>query len=49
VQRIAIIDRKLAELSAIRATLVRLAESCLGDARPECPILDDLAEGGRSG
>jgi MerR family copper efflux transcriptional regulator len=48
-QRIAIIDRKLAELSAMRATLVRLAESCLGDARPECPILDDLADGGRSG
>jgi Cu(I)-responsive transcriptional regulator len=48
-QRIATIDRKLEELAAIRATLVRLAESCLGDARPECPILDDLAEGGRSG
>jgi MerR family copper efflux transcriptional regulator len=48
-QRIAIIDRKLAELAAMRATLVRLAESCLGDARPECPILEELADRGRSG
>jgi MerR family copper efflux transcriptional regulator len=48
-QRIATIDRKLAELAAMRATLVQLAEACRGDARPECPILADLADGGRSG
>ena len=44
-QRIAAIDRKLEELAAMRATLVRLAEACHGDQRPECPILDDLADG----
>jgi hypothetical protein len=43
--RVAEIDRKLAELSGMRATLVRLAESCHGDHRPECPIIDNLAEG----
>ncbi len=44
-QRIEAIDRKLAELAAMRATLARLAESCHGDLRPECPILDDLILG----
>jgi MerR family copper efflux transcriptional regulator len=47
-QRIAAIDRKLAELATMRATLVRLAEACHGDERPECPILDDLAQQGPS-
>jgi MerR family transcriptional regulator, copper efflux regulator len=42
-RRIAEIDRKLKELAGMRATLVELAKSCHGDARPECPILDDLA------
>jgi MerR family copper efflux transcriptional regulator len=42
-KRIAELDRKLAELAAMRATLVRLAEHCHGDQRPDCPILDDLA------
>ncbi len=44
-QRIAAIDRKLAELATMRATLVKLAEACHGDDRPACPILDDLALG----
>lgn len=42
-RRIAEIDRKIKELAGMRATLVELAESCHGDERPECPILDDLA------
>ncbi len=42
-RRIAEIDRKLAELAGMRATLALLAEHCHGDERPECPILDDLA------
>jgi Cu(I)-responsive transcriptional regulator len=37
------IDRKIAELAAMRATLARLIERCHGDDRPDCPILDDLA------
>lgn len=36
------LQRKIAELESMRATLVRLAARCQGDARPECPILDDL-------
>ena len=39
------IDRKVAELQAMRRTLVGLADQCHGDARPDCPILDDLAGG----
>jgi len=42
-RRIAEIDRKMAELAGMRATLAHLAEHCHGDERPECPILDDLA------
>ena len=37
------IDRKLAELHSIRDVLARLARDCQGDARPDCPILDELA------
>lgn len=43
--RIAEIDRKIDELRAMRATLSHLAERCHGDGRPDCPILDDFAEG----
>lgn len=43
--RVADIDAKIAELHAMRATLVDLAEHCHGDDRPDCPIIDDLAEG----
>jgi len=37
------IDRKIAELETLRDTLNDLATRCLGDDRPDCPILDDLA------
>ena len=42
-QHLSAIDRKLAELDAMRGTLARLAEACSGDQRPDCPILLDLA------
>ncbi len=45
-KRIADIRRKIAELKAMEVTLVRLAEHCQGNYRPDCPILDDLATGG---
>ena len=38
------IDKKIAELQAMRETLAKLVEACSGDDRPECPILDDLAQ-----
>ncbi|NBC32541.1 MAG: Cu(I)-responsive transcriptional regulator [Alphaproteobacteria bacterium] len=41
--RVAEIDRKIAELESMRATLLDLIERCHGDARPDCPILEDLA------
>jgi Cu(I)-responsive transcriptional regulator len=44
-RRIEEIDRKMAELRAMRASLGDLARRCHGDDRPDCPILDDLAGG----
>lgn len=41
------VDRRIAELQALRATLAGLVRSCAGDHRPDCPILDDLAAAGR--
>jgi Cu(I)-responsive transcriptional regulator len=40
---IAAIERKLAALEAMAGTLRRLAETCHGDDRPDCPILEGLA------
>lgn len=37
------IQRRIAELQGMAATLGELARCCAGDARPDCPILDDLA------
>lgn len=42
-RQLAVIERKIAGLQAMRATLRDLVERCHGDERPECPILDDLA------
>jgi MerR family copper efflux transcriptional regulator len=39
------IDRRIAELQSIKTTLSKLVCCCHGDERPECPILDDLANG----
>jgi MerR family transcriptional regulator, copper efflux regulator len=36
------LERKIAELTAMRDALGDLANSCDGDHRPECPILRDL-------
>ena len=44
-QHIAELDRKIADLQAMRRTLATLATKCHGDARPDCPILDDLSLG----
>jgi MerR family copper efflux transcriptional regulator len=44
-QHIGRIDRRLAELRTVRAALADLASRCHGDARPECPILEELAAG----
>lgn len=44
-QHAAELERKIAELEAMRRSLTDLAHHCHGDERPECPILDDLAAG----
>ncbi len=44
-EHIAELDDKIREMQAMKATLERLAQCCHGDARPDCPILDELAGG----
>jgi MerR family copper efflux transcriptional regulator len=41
------LERKIAELTAMRAALQELADACHGDNRPDCPILHDLEGEGR--
>lgn len=43
------IERKMVELDSMRLTLLHLADKCHGDERPECPILDGLAQGAPDG
>lgn len=45
IEKIGEVERKIVELRSMKATLTRLVESCHGDARPDCPILEDLARG----
>jgi len=45
-QHLAEVDRKIEELTAMRATLSELVRACAGDERPDCPILRDLAAPG---
>lgn len=44
-EHIAQLDEKIRQLQEMKATLEKLAASCHGDDRPECPILDSLAGG----
>lgn len=39
------LNRKIAELTALRDTLSELVQHCQGDHRPDCPILRDLESG----
>lgn len=41
-RHIAELDEKAAQLADMSRTLKSLAESCHGDARPDCPILEAL-------
>ncbi|MBO9171207.1 Cu(I)-responsive transcriptional regulator [Rhizobium sp. L245/93] len=43
------IDRKIRELSELRRTLETLVHACHGNDRPDCPILEELAEGPGNG
>ena len=48
-EHVAAVERKIAELQAIRQTLEGLIQRCHGDDRPDCPILEELAPGGCCG
>lgn len=41
---VADLDRRLAEMTAMKRSLEALASCCHGDERPDCPILDGLSE-----
>lgn len=41
---IADLDRRIAEMAGMRRTLEALAHGCQGNDRPDCPILDELAD-----
>ncbi|RZL86973.1 MAG: Cu(I)-responsive transcriptional regulator [Variovorax sp.] len=38
------LHRRIEEMTAMKRTLEQLAECCQGNHRPDCPILDELAE-----
>ena len=39
------LERKIAEMQAMKDSLQHLADACCGDHRPDCPILNDLGSG----
>lgn len=41
---VADLQRRLDEMTAMKRALEALASCCHGDARPDCPILDGLAD-----
>lgn len=41
---VADLDRRMREMAEMKRTLERLAQCCHGDSRPDCPILDELAD-----
>lgn len=43
-RKVAELDRKMKELKQLRKTLNHLIGHCHGDDRPDCPILDSLAD-----
>ena len=47
-KHVADLDTRIAEMQAMRRTLMSLAHNCHGDDRPDCPILDDLAGPGKA-
>jgi len=45
-EQVAELDRRIADLTRMRDAIAALAQRCHGDARPECPILDELQSHG---
>ena len=40
----AVLEQRIAEMQSMLTTLRHLTHHCHGDQRPDCPILDDLAQ-----
>jgi len=43
-RQVAELERRMAAMAQMRDTLKHLADCCQGDHRPDCPILDELAD-----
>ncbi|HSS63403.1 MAG TPA: Cu(I)-responsive transcriptional regulator [Gammaproteobacteria bacterium] len=39
------IEARIRELESVKQAVLDLADHCHGDDRPECPIIDELADG----
>jgi len=46
-RHVADLDARIVEMQAMADTLRHLSHCCSGDERPDCPILQDLAEPGQ--
>ncbi len=42
-KHLAELEQRIAAMESMRSTLAHLVHCCHGDARPDCPILEDLA------
>lgn len=42
-RHLAELEQRIADMQAMQRTLSKLVHCCHGDARPDCPILEDLA------
>ena len=42
-KHLAELEQRIADMQAMQRTLSHLVHGCHGDARPDCPILEDLA------
>jgi len=42
-EHVATLERKIRELQEMASTLKHLSRNCHGDARPHCPIIEELA------
>ena len=43
-EHIEMLNKKIEELNVMKSELSRLVSCCHGDSRPDCPILDELAQ-----
>lgn len=43
---IAELEARIAAMQAMKEALLELADACQGDHRPDCPILEAIAQGG---